>query len=202
MILMPGAVAPDYHLIFVMKGLLALYEEALGAAVGALGPNSILGELGPKRHDAPTKAKAILETVVYVVPIAALSQVSGVTWSTRFLTAHASSRARLVGVEKLCLKSHTSSERLAKWCGRLAPSLSEGHLRLTIEDLAALVGIGEAEVLQAWDVLAADGAVSNHPGDFSGLSPVKLRAHACCCDEALGDGGMERRNRRRLMRRH
>lgn len=200
--LVPGQEVPEGSLILVMKGLLGLFDAKSGAAVGVIGPQAVFAGVPHANHEPPTLGRAIVETQIYAVSLSVMSKTCGATWSHRFTAVHASSRARLMGVEQYCTESHSLTERLAKWCLRLAPSLLETDPYLTSACLAALVGMGQDELVETWAQLSAEGCLGPQPGDFKGTWMEGLRHRACSCDETLNDGGVERRSRRRLQRRH
>ena len=201
MTLVPGQEVPEDSLILVMKGLLGLFDAKTGAAGGVIGPRAGLAGSANASQASSTIGRAIVETQVYALPLSSLSQTCGTTWTLRFAAVHASSRARLMGVEQVCRQAHSPTERLAKWCLRLSPSLVESDLSLSPAILAELVGLSEAGFKETWGQLAADGNLPQHPGDFKALNLEGLKVRACCCDQSLHDGGIERRSRRRLPRR-
>lgn len=202
MTLLAGEEAAENTMIFVMKGGLALYDVQEGMAVGLLGAQSFLAGAGPFQGEPPTRARGIVPSVIYTLPIATLLQLSGTSWSNRFLTAHATSRARLVGSERFCKESHSDVQRLARWCLRFEGLLAGGLDSLSSEELAGLVGIDQVALARAWMHLAERGAVAPQVGRFKGMVRHELMQTDCCCDDALNDGGLERRSRRRLLRRH
>lgn|GEM_PF-4702877 len=199
--LMPGEEAPEDSLIFVMRGLLELFNVSTGVTAGVLGPMSVLGGVGPACNEPATRGRAIVDTHLYVVPLSVLSKASGSAWSRRFAMAHTSSRSRLLGVERMCRDTHSPAERLAKWSVRLSPFLSDSNVCLTLPALSQLVGLSEDELIETWVEFANEGSLAPLPGDFSNLALGRLKQRACACDLSLDDGGLERRSHRRLMRR-
>lgn len=200
--LKPGEEGPEESLLFVMKGILGVYEAGTGLAVAAIGPGTLLGGQGVSSSEPASRARAICDCVIYVVPISILSQLGGATWIHRFLTAHVTSRARMLGSERLCANSHSEVERLAKWCLRLRHAQLSVHDELAPKTWASLVGLGEADLVRVWGQLAEQGAVAARPGEVQGFQAERLSHLACDCDLELDDGGVERRSRRRLIRRH
>ena len=202
LILKPGDEVPEQTLIFVMKGILGLYELDTGLAAGAMGAGTFLGGPGVSASEPVTRVRAISDSVVYVVPMSVLPQLGGATWIHRFLNAHATSRARMTGSERVCRECHGHVERLAKWCLRLHQAQISVHDDLTASGWAGLVGIGEGDLAMAWGQLAKSGAVEARPGEVLGMKPDRLAQLSCGCDHEINDGGVERRCRRRLLRRH
>lgn len=85
----------------------------------------------------------------------------------------------------VCHTHHSITERLCCWLLGNSPQHTPGHIELTHEAVASLLGVRRESVTQAAGRLQAHGLVSTRRGQLTVHDREGLRAHACECHERL-----------------
>ncbi|WP_409018661.1 Crp/Fnr family transcriptional regulator [Brevundimonas vesicularis] len=193
---------PERSLYFLVRGTIGLFGKASQACIGVVGPGTVLGWEKAVKSQADQTARALMDCQGYAAPVQAVQDLLGTAWSRRFLAAHTASRARILGCEAACQQQHAPAERLAKWILLLARTggYQEGRA-LDKGRFALLLHLSGEEMDRACGVLIEHQALRRAPGGHCVPDLERLAGVSCGCDDYLRDGAVERRLRRRPVRR-
>lgn len=193
---------PEHSLYFLVRGAVGLFARGSRTCIGVVGPGTVLGWEGTVKSQADHTARALIDCQGYAAPVQAVQDLLGTGWSRRFLAAHTASRARILGSEAACRQQHAPAERLAKWILFLAHAGGyQDGMALDKARFASLLHLSVEEMEAACTALVEQQALKRAPGGHCVPDLERLASVSCGCDDNLQDGAVERRLRKRPVRR-
>jgi CRP-like cAMP-binding protein len=166
-----------------MVSLLAVTEGGAAVEVASVGREGLVGLSSLKnQRQTEFRARVLIEGSALLIDRRALRNLNGQGKALlELLSDYTHAMSERIAQEVLCLRFHTTEQRLARWLLLAHSRTAENAFELTHESFVDILGISRSVITVAVGALQAKGGIQNFRGRVMIQNHKKLLSSTCEC---------------------